>query len=159
ARAQASRKAGGPRQRLRLGRSAQRAAARGPQALSGRLQGISGPGRGVTEGALEARVDLVAARSVVLRAALRDLDRAHHRRELAGVGPAPAAGDAVEESGAIRVAAAGGIDHLLRLRYRNLVAFAAGEDKRALSAERDHQRFHAARQLFELAPCFLLEHL
>ena len=106
------------RQRLRLGRQADRAAPRGPQALCRSAAPAIRLPAGVTECALEARFDLVARRRVVLRAAVRDLDRAHHRGEPAGVRPVPAVRDAVEQAGAIGVAAAGRIDHRCRLARR-----------------------------------------
>ena len=46
---------------------------------------------------------------MILPAPLRDLDRAHQRCESSGLGPIEARRDAVEKAGAIRVAAARGI--------------------------------------------------
>src|SRR6266571_1677252 len=57
---------------------------------------------------------------MVLPPARSDLDRSHEGREPAGLFPVKAGGDAVENTGAIRVAAAGGVHHFGRLNARDV---------------------------------------
>ena len=70
----------------------------------------------------EDRGDDLAVDGVVLPASRRDLDRAEHRRELSGALPVPAARDAIEQPGAIGVAATGRIDDRRRWHGGNRVA-------------------------------------
>src|SRR5262245_3629350 len=113
--------------------------------------------RRVAEGAAETRLDLLARRSVVLRPAVRDLDRTHHRAEFTRTRPVPAVRNSIEKPRAIRVAAARRVDHLLRRDRRHLVALPAGEHERSLGAERADERLHVARDLVELSAALLLE--
>ena len=66
---------------------------------------------------------------MVLRAALRDLDCAHHRAQTADRRPVPAVGEAEEQRCPVGVAAPGRVDHRLGLYSRHLVALTAGEDQ------------------------------
>ena len=66
---------------------------------------------------------------MVLRAALRDLDRTDQRCEPAGQRPVHAGDDAVQQPGAIRIAATGRIDDGLRRNARNVEPLAVGEDR------------------------------
>lgn len=77
---------------------------------------------------------------MVLRAALRDLERAHQRGELAGPAPVPAGADTVKQAGAIGVAATGRVENRIRLDAGNADAIAAGVNLRTVAAERDDQR-------------------
>src|SRR6185437_2281009 len=78
----------------------------------------------------------LAVDHMILRAAARDLDRAHHRGEIAGPFPIPAGGYAVQQARAVRVATASRVDHRGRTHGGNRVRRTAGVDDRALAAER-----------------------
>src|SRR5688500_5701564 len=120
------------------------------------LTSSSFPGR-VAESTLEARFDVPACGRMVLRAPMRDLDRPHDRAQFTRRGPVPALREAVEEPGAIGVAAAGRIGERLCRNARNLVALPAGEDERAFRAERDDQRFQVPGEVLEPAAGLFLE--
>src|SRR4029079_908865 len=79
---------------------------------------------------------------VVLGALHGDLDRAHQRGDASGRLPVEAAQYTVDESGPIRVASPGGIEHLARRRAGNVVHLAVGVDHRVFRAARDDQRLH-----------------
>src|SRR5687768_11363664 len=70
---------------------------------------------------------------VVLRAAHRDLDGAHERGDTPRGFPIETAKDAVNQAGAIGVAAPGRIEHFPGLGAGNLVCLAIGMNDRALT--------------------------
>src|SRR6185436_14471307 len=69
---------------------------------------------------LEAGANLVARETMVLAAAMRDLQRAQQRCEAPGGLPVPAVGEPIQQTSAIGVAAPRRIDHLLRSCARDL---------------------------------------
>src|SRR5688572_15993191 len=91
--------------------------------------------RRIAESIPETFLHVLPGRCMVLRAAFGDLDRAHDCAQLPGAWPVPGARDAVEQPGPVGVAASGGIDHIVRLNARDLVASTVGQDHRALGAE------------------------
>src|SRR5574343_2085303 len=95
--------------------------------------------------------DCLAARRVVLAAAMGDLDRPHDRRQAAGRRPVQAIGDTVEQAGAIGIAAAGRVDDLVGLDAGDVVAL-AGIDFGAFATTGNDQRLHFAGQLLQAAP-------
>src|SRR6185503_4586858 len=79
---------------------------------------------------------------VILGALHGDLDRAHERCNAPGRLPIEPAQDAVDQAGAIRIAAAGGIQDLARRGAGNMVHLAIGVDHRPFGAAGDDQGFH-----------------
>src|SRR6266545_8250424 len=94
---------------------------------------------------------------MVLPPARRDLDRSHEGREPAGLFPVEARGDTVEKTGAIRVAAAGGIHHFGRLNARDIDPLTVHVDDGPFRAPGKNERFEITRELFELAAGAFLE--
>src|SRR6185312_2718632 len=82
--------------------------------------------------ALEARREFVRAEAVVLGTWLGDLQRAHQRRDPSGDRPIETLQQSVQQSGAIRIPATGGIDNHDRLRRRNFVRGAVRVDHRTV---------------------------
>lgn len=103
--------------------------------------------------------DLVARRGVALAALVRDLDRTHHRRQRAGALPVPLVGDAVEQAGAVGVAATGRIDDGIRFDAGDFNALSMGVDARTFGTERDDQRLDASSEFFERFPGAIAEQL
>src|SRR6266581_4753603 len=94
---------------------------------------------------------------MVLPPARSDLDRSHEGREPAGLFPVKAGGDAVENTGAIRVAAAGGVHHFGRLNARDVDPLTVHVDDGPFRAPGKNERFETVRKLLELASGALLE--
>ena len=86
---------------------------------------------------------------MVLSAAMRDLDRAHDCRQTPRPLPLPALFDAVEQAGAVGVAAAGGVEDRVGRRTRNIVTPSIGVNVRAGRAERNDERPDPFGQPFE----------
>src|SRR5574343_1601915 len=95
--------------------------------------------------------DCLAARRVVLAATMGNLDRAHDLRQSSVRRPVQAIGDAVEQAGAIGIAAAGRIDDLVSLDAGDVVAL-AGIAFGAFATTGNDQRLHFAGQLLQAAP-------
>src|SRR3989304_7964976 len=76
---------------------------------------------GISEVLLELRLQFIAGRRVILPAAAGDLDRAEQRGQASGGLPVPALLDAVQQAGAIGIAASGRVEQRGRL--------GAGEDE------------------------------
>src|SRR5712691_393906 len=106
----------------------------------------------------EQALDFNEARGMILAAARRDLDRAHQRRESAGLRPVEARGNTVKKAGAVGIAAAGGIHHFGCLDARNLDPLAVGVDDRTLRTAGKHECPQFFRHFLELAAGTLLEH-
>src|SRR5258708_108149 len=93
---------------------------------------------------------------MVLAPARSDLDRSHEGREPAGLFPVKAGGDAVENTGAIRVAAARGVHHFGRLNARDVDPLTVHVDEGPFRAPGKNERFELVRNLLELASGALL---
>ena len=87
-----------------------------------------------------------------------DLDCTHQGSEPAGLRPVEARGKTIKKTGAIRIAATGGIHHLDRPDARNLDPFAVRVDDRPLCATGENECLEFLRHVFELAAGPLLEH-
>src|SRR5438552_18999996 len=94
---------------------------------------------------------------MVLPPARSDLDRSPEGLEPAGLFPVKAGGAAVENTGAIRVAAAGGVHHFGRLNARDVDPLIVHVDDRPFRAPGKDERFETVRKLFVLASGALLE--
>src|SRR5882762_6677226 len=114
----------------------------------GRL-GSSNVGREVSA---EQALDFVEAHRMVLAATRSDLDRAHQRCESAGLRPVEARGKTIEKTGAIRIAATGGIHHFGCLNARDLDPLPAGVDDGPLCASGENECLELLRHFLELAP-------
>src|SRR6266542_4704541 len=86
---------------------------------------------------------------MVLPPARSDLDRSHEGREPAGLFPVEARGDAVENTGAIRVAAAGGVHHVGRLNARDVDPLTVHVDDGPFRAPGKDERFETVRNLLD----------
>src|SRR6266568_2089272 len=94
---------------------------------------------------------------MVLPPARSDLDRSHEGREPAGLFPVEPRGDAVENTGAIRIAAAGGGHHFGRLNARDVDPLTVHVDGGPFRAPAKDEGFETVRKRFELASGALLE--
>ena len=95
------------------------------------------------------RIDLGVIDDVILPTARRDLERAQHGSKSARALPVPALRDAVQQAGAIRITAPGGIEDCRWPCGRNRNDLTASVDHRTLGPHGDHQGFHAPRDLVE----------
>src|SRR2546427_5784530 len=75
--------------------------------------------------------------AVILRALMRDLQRAEPVAELDAAAQLPAALQTIEQRRAEGIAASGGVDHRVRRHARHVHALAADPQLAALRAERD----------------------
>src|SRR5688572_3193870 len=102
--------------------------------------------------------DLLACRGVVLPAAVGDLDGTHHRGQARATLPAPAARHAVEQTRAVGVAAARGVDHRLGTDGLHVDAFSIRVDARALATAGHDDGADAARELLHALAGLVLDH-
>ncbi|KAG0908497.1 hypothetical protein G6F32_016938 [Rhizopus arrhizus] len=91
-------------------------------------------------GRVQHGVDVRARRRVVLRTARCDLDGAHDVAQAAAIFPAPAAGQAIEQTAALGVAATRRVDDLRGAHRSDLDGLAVRVQRRAFSAARHHHR-------------------
>src|SRR5665647_3712956 len=92
-------------------------------------------------------LDLGAGGAMVLAAACAYLERAHKRSELPGRAPIHAFGNAIQQTGAISIAASRRIDDILRFNARNFQALTPGMNLRALRAVGHDQGLHSSCQI------------
>ena len=96
---------------------------------------------------------------VVLAAAARNLDRTHHRGEVACRLAIPVLGDAMEQACAIGIAAAGRIDDRRRPDGGNRVSRAVGVNDRAFAAQRHAHRLDAIGEIADRQAGSLRQHV
>src|SRR5690349_7492167 len=96
---------------------------------------------------------------MVLRAARLDLDGPHERGNMSGGRPVEPVQQAVDESGAVGIAATGGVDHRARLHARDLDCAVARVDGGAGRAVRDDEGRDPLDQLAGLPAGLLLYQL
>src|SRR5690606_630108 len=99
------------------------------------------------------------AETLVLRARVLDLQRAHQRGDAADGRPVHVAHEAEDESRTVGVAATGRIDDAALLRGRDRVRLAADVDGRAFRALRDDVRLDALGDLGRAPAGALLQQL
>ena len=109
--------------------------------------------------------DVVPAQFMVLATAMGDLDGTHEGSQTTGFFQIPTLLQAVEQAGAVGIAAAGGIGQFRWLDAGNVDAATFGIDLGAFAAEGDDQGFYILGQGFQTAAgafrdefCFIVIH-